>query len=370
MTMQVRGTFLFWLALFVLLIFALVVFQPILLPFAVGLILAFILDPTADRLQRLGLSRAMSVAVIFSGLFLTIALILLLVVPLLAQQLSDFAQSLPGIMKSLQDFTTEQMARLRDALGPQMAERLKFIPNPFDTFIRDAAVSLAAFMNSIWVGGQAVFDAVSLLIITPIVACYLLFDWDRMVATVDKLLPRRDAPRVRNMAREINLVLASYLRGQGLICVILGLIYSAGLAAIGLNFALLIGLMSGLISFVPYVGNIIGLGTALLIAFAQFGPDLNHLLLVVIVYGIGQLVDGYILQPRLLGHAVGIHPVWLIFALYAFGLLFGFAGILLAVPMAACLGVLLRHALSYYTHTQLYRVVNRTEAKKQEKSHA
>ncbi|MES2905614.1 MAG: AI-2E family transporter [Pseudomonadota bacterium] len=360
MTVHTRGTFYFWLALLFVVVAALFVFKSVLMPFGVGLILAFVLDPLADRFQRMNLSRAMATTIVFSSLFLAIALILFLIVPILANQVTEFAQSMPEIIKAVQTFAAEQIVRIKTAVGPQLSAKLQNLPNPFDAFIRDAALTMVAFLTSIWSSGQAVFNTISLLIITPIVACYLLYDWDRMVAHIDRFIPRRDVAAVRKIAREINAVLASYLRGQALICIILGSIYAAGLAIIGLNFALLIGLMSGLVCFVPYLGNILGLGTALLVAVAQFGADPTKLIFVAAVYGTGQMIDGYVLQPKLLSNAVGIHPVWLIFALYAFGLLFGFTGVLLAVPMAACTNVLFKHALDYYSHTQLYQAKSRT----------
>lgn len=360
MATQVKGTYVFWVAALVLALAAMFLFGDILLPFGVGLILAYILDPLADRVERLGFSRGYATLIIFGGLILAIVLILVLLIPLLAEQFAEFIKSLPAIIKALQDFTSTQIARLHDALGPQMAAKLKTLQNPIDPILRDAGTVTATFLGSLWVGGQAVFGAISFLVVMPIVACYMLYDWDHMVAVIDHYLPRRDVVRIRTMASEMDDILAAYLRGQALICVILGLIYCAGLMVMGLNFSLLIGLGAGLIAFVPYVGNIIGLGTALLVAFAQFGPSFAPLAGVVAVFAVGQFIDGYILQPRVMGRAVGIHPVWLIFALYAFGSLFGFVGVLLAVPMAACIGVLLRHALHYYKNTKLYKEKVRT----------
>lgn len=360
MTLQARGTLPFWLAVLFMLALVLGVLHDILLPFGAGLVLAFIMDPLADRLQRLGLSRALSVLAVFGALLFTITMVMLVLIPLLTQQMTQFMESLPSILSTLQNFANAKIEALRDALGPEMTNRLQALRSPFETIAQEVTKYTGTFIGSLWAGGAALFNVVSLLIVTPIVAGYLLYDWDRMVAIVDGLIPRRDLRSVRRIAAEINAILAAYLRGQALICLFLGLIYSLGLAALGLNFSLLIGLVSGMIAFIPFVGNIIGLGTALLVGFSQFGPQFGPLVSILAVFGIGQFIDGYVLQPRLLGPAVHLHPVWIFFAFYAFGSLFGFVGVILAVPLAASIGVLVRHTSHYYQHTQLYRAKNRT----------
>jgi predicted PurR-regulated permease PerM len=351
--MQSRGTFVFWFAAFAFVFAALILFRGILLPFGTGLILAYILNPLVSRLEHSGLSRAMATLIIFGGAILALVLVFILLIPPLTGQLSDFLKSLPAIFKSLQDFTLLQAQKFETVLGP-IADKLKNLQSPLDPFIKDITAAGAAFIASLWIGGRAVVDVISLLIVTPIVTCYLLYDWDRMIEAVDKYLPRSDVSHIRAMASEINSILAAYLRGQAFICLILGIIYSIGLTVIGLKFSLLIGLGAGLIAFIPYLGSILSLVTALLVALSQFGPAFSPLACVILIFAIGHLIDGYVLQPRFLGRTIGIHPVWLIFALYAFGSLFGFIGVLLAVPMAACLGVFLRHALRYYQNTRLY----------------
>jgi len=353
--MKFKGTFVFWLAVLGCTTASLFLFHDILLPFGFGLILAFMLDPLVDRIELLGVSRGISTLIILCGLLFIFVLILVLLIPLLADQLAEFIKSLPAILKASQDFITEQAIKLRSALGPQISAKLQTIENPIDPLIKDAGVVGATFLGSLWVGGQAIFSTISFFIVAPLVTAYMLNDWDRMVAHIDKYLPRRDVSMIRKMASEMNDILAAYLRGQAIMCLILGVIYSAGLTALGLNFSLLIGLAAGFIAFIPYVGNIFGLGTALIVAFAQFGPEFTPLIGVCAVFAVGQFIDGYVLQPRLLSKAVGLHPVWVIFALYAFGSLFGFVGVLLAVPMAACTGVLIHHVLDYYKNTQLYK---------------
>jgi predicted PurR-regulated permease PerM len=187
-----------------------------------------------------------------------------------------------------------------------------------------------------------------------VVAFYLLHDWDRMVETIDGWVPRQHREIVRALAREIDVVLAGFVRGQTAVCLILGSFYAAGLSLAGLNFGLLIGLVSGVISFIPYVGSMTGLVLAVGVAIAQFWPAWTPILVVAGIFFVGQFFEGYVLGPKLVGESVGLHPVWLMFALFAFAYLFGFVGMLVAVPLAAAAGVLARFALRQYRASPLY----------------
>ena len=202
---------------------------------------------------------------------------------------------------------------------------------------------------------EAIIDIAGLFVVTPVVAFYMLLDWDKMVARVDSWVPRDHVGTVRGIANEMNTAIAGFIRGQGTVCILLGAIYAVGLTIVGLNFGLLIGLIAGIISFIPYVGSFVGLGIALLVAIVQFWPDWIMLLAVLAVFGVGQFIEGNILQPKLVGNSVGLHPVWLMFALFAFGALFGFVGLIIAVPAAAVVGVLARFGLSRYLESPLYR---------------
>jgi predicted PurR-regulated permease PerM len=192
------------------------------------------------------------------------------------------------------------------------------------------------------------------MVITPVVAFYILLDWDRMIAKVDAWIPRDHVATVRQIASEIDQAIAGFIRGQGSLCIILGIYYGVGLSLVGLNFGLLIGLFAGMISFIPYVGSLVGLFLAVSIAIVQFWPDYLWVCLVLAVFFTGQFLEGNVLQPKLVGSSVGLHPVWLMFALFAFGALFGFVGLLIAVPAAAACGVLVRFALSRYLQSDLY----------------
>jgi predicted PurR-regulated permease PerM len=192
---------------------------------------------------------------------------------------------------------------------------------------------------------MALLDIAALFVVTPVVAFYLLLDWDNMVEKVDGWIPRDHVDTVRELAKQVDATIAGFVRGQGSVCIILGLIYAVGLSLVGLNFGLLIGLFAGLISFIPYVGSMVGLVLAVVVAIVQFWPDFIMIGAVIAVFALGQFFEGNILQPRLVGKSVGLHPVWLMFALFAFGALFGFVGMLIAVPAAASVGVLVRFAI-------------------------
>jgi predicted PurR-regulated permease PerM len=224
-----------------------------------------------------------------------------------------------------------------------------------DQVVAQGAAWFATFLGSIWAGGRALINVVSLIVVTPVVAFYLLYDWDRMLARIDALLPREHASTIEMLAREINAAIAGFIRGQGAVCLILGLFYAISLSLVGLNFGFLIGSVAGLISFIPFVGSIVGFVLSVGVAIVQFWPEWIWILVVAGIFAVGQFLEGNILQPRLVGSSIGVHPVWLIFALFAFGSLFGFVGVLLAVPVTAAIGVLVRFAVERYRNSGLYR---------------
>jgi predicted PurR-regulated permease PerM len=213
---------------------------------------------------------------------------------------------------------------------------------------------LTTFLKSLWSGGRALVSLFSLIVVTPVVAFYLIYDWHRMLKTVDGWVPVHQRATVRQLAREIDAAIAGFVRGQSAVCLILGSFYAVALTLSGLNFGLLIGLISGLITFIPYVGSMTGLILSLGVAVAQFWPDYTSILIVLGIFLVGQFLEGNVLAPKLVGESVGLHPVWLIFALLAFGYLFGFVGLLVAVPLAATIGVLARFALRRYLESSLY----------------
>jgi predicted PurR-regulated permease PerM len=347
-----RRQIVFWVIFAALLALFVFVFSDILLPFVAGMVLAYFLDPVADRLEALGLSRVMSTVLILVAFVIVLALGLIILIPILAHQLSDFAERLPEYMTRLQGlFTSYNPEWLQQRFGVDPAD----LKEGVNTLLSSGVGFLTAVFASLWQSGVALFNIAGLFVVTPVVAFYMLLDWDRMVATVDNWVPRDNVETVRKLASEINRSTAGFVRGQGTLCLVLGLIYAVGLTVVGLNFGILIGIFAGLISFIPYVGSMVGLVLSVGVAFVQFWPDWPWIVAVACVFFFGQFVEGNILQPRLVGKSVGLHPVWLMFALFAFGALFGFVGLLIAVPAAAAVAVLVRFAVARYLQSPMYQ---------------
>jgi predicted PurR-regulated permease PerM len=354
--MSLQKQVIFWVVSFVALILALWLLSDILLPFLAGLVLAYFLDPIADALERMGLSRLASSLVILIFAVLGFSLLLLLIIPVLGDQVAKFADNLPALVTAItQRFDAAAPQWLKDMLARSGTN----VPASVSDIVGRTAGWTATVLASVWSGGLALFNVLSLLVVTPIVAFYILNDWDRMVAKVDSWLPREHVETIRELARQIDNAMAGFVRGQGTVCLALGLFYAIGLTLAGLNFGLLIGLGAGFLSFIPYVGSIIGgilaIGTGLL----QFWPDWVPVAIVAAIFAAGQFIEGNFLSPKLVGGRVGLHPVWLMFALFAFGYVFGFVGLLLAVPLAAAAGVLVRFALGQYLQSPLYLGVHR-----------
>ena len=342
----------FWVGAVIAFGLFLYVFSSILLPFVVGMTLAYFLDPVADRLERLGLSRMLATLVILISFIIIFVLALMIFVPILVSQFSDFAVRLPAYIAQLQALIASQNAEwIKNVIGVDAS----VLKNGLGSLVSQGAGIVSTLITSIWSSSKTLIDIGGLFVVTPVVAFYTLYDWDRMVAKVDDWIPRDHLTIVRGIFSEINTAIAGFVRGQGTLCIILGLLYAAGLTLVGLNFALLIGLFAGLISFIPYVGSLVGLVLALGVAIVQFWPDWLMVGAVALVFFVGQFIEGNILQPKLVGQSVGLHPVWLMFALFAFGALFGFVGLMVAVPAAAAVGVLVRFAISRYMASPLYR---------------
>jgi predicted PurR-regulated permease PerM len=347
-----RRQIIFWLAAALILTLFLYMFSDILLPFVAGMVLAYFLDPVADRLQRLGLSRVMATVVILITFVVVLVLAFVILVPVLATQMSEFAGKLPEYLTRLQALITSFDPQwLEQRFGVDAAS----LKEGLNSVLTSGFGLLTTVFTSIWSSGVALVSVVSLFVVTPVVAFYMLLDWDRMVSTVDSWVPRDHVKTVRAIATDINTATAGFVRGQGTLCLVLGAMYAIGLTLTGLNFGILIGLFSGLISFIPYVGSLTGLVLAVGVAFVQFWPDWTMVVAVAAVFFIGQFIEGNILSPKLVGKSVGLHPVWLMFSLFAFGALFGFVGLLIAVPAAAAVAVLVRFAISRYLESPLYK---------------
>lgn len=350
--MKLRTHVYFWLTALAALILFLYLFRGILLPFVAGMGLAYCLDPLADWFERRGFSRMMATIVILVLFLIVFVLALVIIIPLLGAQTASFIERLPGLVSQLQMRLSEINAGWLERV---MGEDRTAVQQSFSEFLKEGAGWLTGLLRSVWSGGQAILDIAGLFIVTPVVAFYLLYDWDRMVEKVNSWLPRDNAEIIRSLASEINAALAGFVRGQGLVCLLLGGFYVIGLSLAGLNFGLLIGILAGLLSFIPYVGSITGFLLSIGVALVQFWPDYLNIALVAVIFAAGQFLEGNVLQPRLVGRSVGLHPVWLMFALFAFGSLFGFVGLLVAVPLAAAVGVLVRFALERYLQSSFYK---------------
>jgi predicted PurR-regulated permease PerM len=348
---SLRRHIFFWVGVVVVCALFLWFFRSILLPFVAGMALAYFLDPVADWLERRGLSRMMATVVILVSFVLVFALSLMLVIPIVVNQFTQFAAALPGYVSTLQQIISSPD---HSFLPSWVSGQIDTLKQNFSEVLSQGAGFLGTLLTQVWNSGKAIVDVVSLLIVTPVVAFYLLLDWDRMVAKVDSWIPRDQVTVVRELARAMDRSVAGFIRGQGSLCLILGIYYAIGLSAVGLNFGLLIGFVTGMISFIPYIGSMIGLVLSVGLAFVQFWPDYGWIVATACIFFLGQFVEGNILQPKLVGSSVGIHPVWLMFALFAFGAMFGFVGLLIAVPAAAVVGVLVRFALSRYLDSDLY----------------
>lgn len=344
--------FLFWFGALALACVVIYLLRSILLPFVAGFAVAYLFDPVADWLERRGINRSVAALAAMLLFFLAVLAVMLLIVPVLQGQVADLAGRIPQLVELLRERLLPDILSALDRSGFNVGAELQKAATAFG---RDILGIVGSLIGGALSGGAALLNLLSLLFITPIVAFYLLRDWDRMVADIDEWVPRRNVEEVRAIARDIDRVLGSFVRGQGTICLLLGTFYALALALAGLDFALIIGILIGFISFIPFVGAIVGGSLSILLAVAQFWPDYMHIGLVAGIFVLGQVIEGNVLQPKLLGDSVGLHPVWVMFALLAGGVLFGFVGILLAVPVAAAAGVLVRHLHDRYLMSHLYR---------------
>ena len=348
--MTARAQLAFWLAGLVAFCLLLYLLRGILLPFVAGMAVAYLLDPLADKFEEWGLSRTLATSVITVLFVMVAAGALLLLLPLLQQQVLDFIGRVPAYAGAIRDIAAPFSEALVARLEPDDVARVR---EAFAGFSDRAAEWALGLVRGVWESGLAIMNLLSLLFITPIVAFYLLRDWDRIVARVDDLLPRDHAETIRAQLRLVDEALAGFVRGQGTVCLILGAFYTVSLVLLGLDFGLIVGLGAGLVSFIPYVGAISGLAVGVGMAFLQF-DDLVRIAAVAAVFVAGQVVEGNVLTPKLVGERVGLHPVWVIFGVLAGGALFGFVGVLLAVPAAAVIGVLVRFASQRYTASPLF----------------
>lgn len=339
-----------WLVVIALLFGFIFLIKSILLPFVVGILTAYFLDPAADKLEKWGASRAMATTIITIGFFVSVVLVLVLIVPVVLDQLSGLLSSLPQYVDEWQLRYGAQLQEWIDHIGPEQFAAVKSsISNISGTLLG----MIGNFLGSVLQSGFAVVNLLSLIFITPVVAFYLLKDWDHITARIDLLLPRRYAPVIREQIEAVDNTLAGFIRGQTNVCLFLATFYSIGLSLTGVKFGIIIGIITGFLAILPYVGIAFGFTLGISVAFFQFA-DSHDILYVVLVFVLGQIIEGNFVTPRLVGEKVGLHPVWIIFGMLAGAALFGFVGILIAVPISAVIGVFVRFILKRYLASDLY----------------
>jgi predicted PurR-regulated permease PerM len=301
--------------------------------------------------QRLGVNRAIAAVAVVVVVIIALVTIVIVVAPVLGEQIAGFIDRMPHYADRVRVLIMETS---QGWVGTLIGERLPDAQKQLSGVAASAAGWIAGFLGSLWTGGRALISLLSLLVIAPIVAFYMLLDWERMLATVDSWIPREHRDTVRGLAREMDGAISGFVRGQALVCLILGTFYSVALIAIGLNFGLLIGMTAAVLGFAPYIGTMTGFLLATGVAVAQFWPEWSMVLMAAGIFVIGQAIEGNLLQPLLVGKQIGLHPVWLMFSLFAFGYLLGFVGLLIAVPVAAAIGVLLRFLIRQYLASPYY----------------
>lgn len=336
----------YWGIGFAIALVALWLLGDVLFPFLTGMAIAYFLDPVADRLERAGLSRALATTLITAVALVVIVLLLVILVPLLVRQTAALVSAAPGYVQQLQTVLAERF--------PDLLEEGSAVRQGLTSVIEVIRSRSGQVANAVLASAFTLVDMIVFIVVAPVVAFYMLLDWDRMVATIDGWIPRDHLEVVRELAREIDRVLAGFVRGQTSVCMILGTFYAVALMAVGLQFGLVVGLIAGVLTFIPYVGAIIGGGLAVGLALFQFWDAPVWIGVVAVIFVVGQMLEGNVLTPKLVGGSVGLHPVWLMFALSAFGTFMGFTGMLIAVPVAACLGVFFRFGVTQYLNGRLY----------------
>lgn len=334
----------FWLIAFVVMCLAVYILGDVITPFAVAFVIAYFVSPISHWMMRRGMPSWLAATIIMIVFIALVATAFVVIVPLIAGQIQQALQALPQLVDWVRQTAMPRLEQVVATISPEDMERIRAAASDY----AGTAVSWSVgFLQRILSGVLFSINLISILVITPLVAFYLIRDWDSIVTRIDSLLPRAHREVIRREMAEVNRTLAGFLRGQATVCLTLGTFYAVALSVVGLNFGLIVGFVAGCLSFIPYVGSMVGFVTAVGIAIFQY----DSYVMAMVVAGIflfGQAVEGNILTPKLVGDSVGLHAVWVIFALLAGGSLFGFTGVLLAVPVAAVIGVLVRFLLRQY----------------------
>lgn len=345
---------LMWVVILVLFMLFLGAVKPILMPFVLGMTVAYLMDPVAGRLVRLGMSRHVAAAVLTVGLFALLITAVVWLGPLLYHQLAELFVKLPALLKQLTQAVQQDAAPLLRTLqalaGPHAGES---IPSSVSEILQNGVSSIGSAITRLLSSAATVINLAASLLITPIVCFYLICDWPGVLKRADQLLPLAYAPTIREQLHLINKTLASYLRGQLTVIGLLMVGYSIAFALIGVNYSLLLAFLAGALVIIPYIGTLISVAMGLVIAYGQFGMDTSWWAMVA-VYGIGQLVESQYLTPKIIGDRVGLHPLWMLFGMLSGAVLFGLVGVLLAVPLTAVISVLVKFAIGQYLQSGLY----------------
>ncbi len=348
--MKLSANYIFWLLSVIVFIGLLVVLQEVLLPFILGLAIAYLLDPVVDRFEE-KMPRWLATSSVLMVFVIVFGSILAVVIPILQSQFLKLIAEIPSYIEQIE---TKLIPLLKGSYT-------KFFPghevSELDSLISDYSSEgmewATLFVKKLWSGGGVIFNIISILIVTPVVAFYLLRDWDILTAKIDDLLPRKNLDTIRDLFKQIDETLSGFIRGQFSVCILLGAFYGISLTILGLNFGLFIGLAAGILSFVPYIGSIVGFGIGLAVAYFQF-EGYHELMITAGIFMAGQMLEGNVLTPKLVGEKVGLHAVWIVFALMAGGNLFGFVGMMVAVPIAAVCGVMIRFSTLEYKKSCYY----------------
>lgn len=349
--MTLKNQFLAWILLMAVTGVLLWLFRGILLPFVLGITFAYLLNPFVDWIERRGIYRGIATMIVMLVALTLFITAFLLIVPLLLQQAFGLAQNIPVYIEQLQVAVENLIPRLEQWLGP---DRMQEFERGVEQMFADSIGFLTNVTGQIAQSGMGLINTIAVMVVTPVVAFYLLLDWDKMVESVDNLFPPLHRAELRSVFKDMDVALAGFVRGQGAVVGILAIYYAATLSLTGLSFGLAIGLMAGLFSFIPYVGALIGFVLSMGVALVQFWPDWVMISVILGIYLFGQFLEGNILYPKLVGSSIGVHPVWLMFSLFAFAVLFGAVGVIVAVPLAAISGVLVRWGVSKYKRSPLY----------------
>jgi len=337
----------YWAIVAVVFLFLLWVLGDIMLPYVIGAAIAYFLDPVADRLEKLGLSRVLATIIITFLAIMVFVFAILMIVPMLIEQAVSLFNTAPALATDLQAFLTKQFPSLMDSES--------VLRRSLDSVGESIQSRGGQFLNSALASVSSLVNVALLFVIVPVVSFYLLLDWDRIVGKIDDMLPRDHVSTIRFLATDIDKTLAGFVRGMGTVCLVLGTYYAVALMLVGLQFGLVVGFIAGLITFIPYIGALVGGALAIGLGLFQFWGDWVSLGLVAGIFAVGQMIEGNVLTPKLVGSSVGLHPVWLLIALSVFGSLFGFIGMLVAVPVAAVMGVVIRYVMGQYKTGRLYK---------------